>query len=76
MLCEDDKTVPAENSLMYYQQLLKFKVPAEMHIFPTGGHGWGFSAEKYVGKGNDKFSYARPYFEQTLDRWLTAQRTR
>ncbi|MCF0174420.1 MAG: alpha/beta hydrolase [Bacteroidaceae bacterium] len=76
VLCEDDKTVPAENSLMYYQQLLKFKVPSEMHIFPTGGHGWGFSSEKYVGKGNDKFSYARPYFEQTLERWLSAQRSR
>ncbi len=74
VLCEDDKTVPAENSLMYYQQLLANKVPAEIHIFPTGGHGWGFSAEKYVGKGNDKFSYARPYFEQTLERWLVSVR--
>lgn len=74
VLCQDDKTVPAENSIMYYQALLKNKVPAEMHIFPTGGHGWGFNAEKYVGKGKDKFKYARPYFEQTLDRWLASVR--
>lgn len=74
VLCQDDKTVPAENSMMYYNQLIANKVPAEMHIFPTGGHGWGFSAEKYVGKGNDKFSYARPYFEQTLERWLISIR--
>lgn len=74
VLCQDDKTVPAENSMMYYNQLISKKVPAEMHIFPTGGHGWGFSAEKYVGKGNDKFSYARPYFEQTLERWLISIR--
>lgn len=74
VLCQDDKTVPAENSMMYYNQLISKKVPAEMHIFPTGGHGWGFSAEKYVGKGNDKFSYARPYFEQTLERWLISVR--
>lgn len=70
VLCQDDKTVPAQNSLMYYNKLLECKVPAEIHIFPTGGHGWGFSAEKYVGKGNDKFAYARPYFEQTLSRWI------
>lgn len=74
VLCQDDKTVPAENSMMYYNHLISKKVPAEMHIFPTGGHGWGFSAEKYVGKGNDKFSYARPYFEQTLERWLISVR--
>lgn len=74
VLCQDDKVVPAENSIMYYQKLLENKVEAEMHIFPTGGHGWGFSAEKYVGKGKDRFAYARPYFEQTLDRWLAARK--
>jgi hypothetical protein len=41
-----------------------------MHIWPTGGHGWGFSAEKYVGKGKDPFAYAREDFENSLERWL------
>jgi len=37
----DDKAVPAENSLLFYQALRKHKVPAEMHLYETGGHGFG-----------------------------------
>lgn len=37
----DDKTVPVQNSLMFYEALLKAKVKAEMHIFQAGGHGFG-----------------------------------
>ena len=69
-LCSDDRVVPAENSLLYYNALIDLDVPVEMHIWPTGGHGWGFSAEKYVGKGKDPFAYARADFENSLDRWL------
>jgi len=36
-----DDPVKVENSLFYYQGLLKAKVPAEMHLYPTGGHGYG-----------------------------------
>lgn len=68
--CTDDRTVPVENSIMYYRRLVSDGVGAEMHIYPKGGHGWGFSAEKYVGKGKDRFSYARPEFERSLERWL------
>lgn len=42
VLCSDDEAVPPQNSLMYYGQLLSHKVSATMHIFPTGGHGWGW----------------------------------
>lgn len=66
----DDRTVPVENSLRYYRQLVKYGVPAEMHIYPTGGHGWGFRSEKFLGKGNDVFKYARSEFENSLERWL------
>ena len=69
-LCSDDKVVPAENSLMYYNALIDNDVPVEMHIWPKGNHGWGFEAEKYVGKGNDPFAYARQEFEASLERWL------
>ena len=69
-LCSDDKTVPAENSLIYYNRLIELDVPAEMHIWPTGGHGWGFSSEKFKGKGNDKFAYGREDFYNSLSRWL------
>ena len=69
-LSADDNSVPADNSCDYYSALLANKVPVELHVFPAGGHGWGFSAEKYVGKGNDKFSKYRPEFEAVLLRWL------
>ena len=75
-LCSDDRTVPAENSIRLYRSLLSCNVPVEMHIYPSGGHGWGFSAERYVGKGHDGFSYARDEFYSSLERWLEAQRNR
>lgn len=69
-LSSDDSTVPAENSLRYYNALIDSEVPVEMHMWPTGGHGWGFSSEKYKGKGKDKFAYAREDFYNSLSRWL------
>ncbi|MFC5191173.1 alpha/beta hydrolase [Algoriphagus aquatilis] len=44
---QDDKGVPIENSLLYYQALHKHGVKASLHIYPTGGHGFGFG----LGKG-------------------------
>ena len=38
---QDDKTVPVQNSLAFYQACLKSKVPVEMHLYPLGGHGFG-----------------------------------
>ena len=73
-LCSDDFVVPAENSLRYYNQLINLDVPAEMHIWPRGGHGWGFSSEKFVGKGKDRFVYAREEMYSSLKRWLESLR--
>jgi acetyl esterase/lipase len=39
--CEDDKTVPVLNSLCFYEALVKNGVPAEIHVYPRGGHGFG-----------------------------------
>ena len=36
----DDKAVPVDNSVNYYMACLKQNVPAEMHLYPTGGHGF------------------------------------
>ena len=36
----DDKGVPVENSILYYQACVRNGVPAEMHLYPTGGHGF------------------------------------
>lgn len=41
VLASDDKTVKPENSIRYYQALLANKVPAELHAFQNGGHGFG-----------------------------------
>lgn len=37
----DDKTVPVENSLLFYGALKDKGISAEMHIYPKGGHGFG-----------------------------------
>ena len=70
-LSTDDKTVPVVNSILYYSALVDCKVSAEMHIFPEGGHGWGFTPQEYQFEGQtDKFAYARSEFETSLLRWL------
>jgi acetyl esterase/lipase len=37
----DDQSVSVKNSLRYYEACLDHGVQAEMHIYPTGGHGFG-----------------------------------
>lgn len=44
---EDDKAVPVENSISFYLACLKSGVPAEMHLYPTGGHGFGMRTAKF-----------------------------
>ena len=58
----DDAGVPVENSLSFYQALKTNKVPAEMHIYPYGGHGFGLA----VGKG-----YLNTWTDRCID-WLTS----
>ncbi|HAY08118.1 MAG TPA: alpha/beta hydrolase [Hyphomonas sp.] len=41
MHAEDDEAVPVENSLMVYEALREAGVPVSMHLFETGGHGFG-----------------------------------
>ena len=41
VLAGDDQAVNPENSIQYYEALLKNHVPAELHIFQNGGHGFG-----------------------------------
>ncbi|MCE7061554.1 alpha/beta hydrolase [Dyadobacter sp. CY343] len=45
----DDTGVPVENSIQYYLALKNKKIPAEMHLYPKGGHGYGMRTE---GKGS------------------------
>lgn len=37
----NDKTVKIKNSIIFYENLVKNGVSAEMHLYPKGGHGFG-----------------------------------
>jgi acetyl esterase/lipase len=37
----EDDPIPVEGVLVYYRALKNAKVPAEMHLYPAGGHGYG-----------------------------------
>jgi acetyl esterase/lipase len=56
----DDKTVPVENSLLFYQALKDNGVSAEMHIYPKGGHGFGLALGR---------SYLETWTDRCID-WL------
>lgn len=56
----DDGAVPVENSIRYYQACIKYNVPAEMHFYPKGGHGFGM----YNKTTNDLWM-------ERLKNWLT-----
>lgn len=43
ILADDDGGVPPRNSIEFYMALKKNKIPAEMHIFRDGGHGFGMT---------------------------------
>lgn len=60
LLSSDDTLVPSSNSVVYYNALIKNKVPVSMHIFPTGNHGWGF---------NPNFAYHNQVKELML-KWM------
>ena len=60
MHSSDDNTVPVENSINYYMSLVKNGVPASLHTYPIGGHGWGF---------RDNFIYKRQWTGE-LEKWL------
>ena len=60
LLSDDDRVVPPVNSTLYYNALKDNGVKASMHIYPTGGHGWGI---------RKNFKY-REQWQQTVLDWL------
>ena len=44
----DDTSVPVQNSIKYFQALIDKDIPAEMHIYPYGGHGYSLA----IGRGH------------------------
>jgi acetyl esterase/lipase len=57
----DDKAVPVENSINYYLALKQNKVPAEMHLYENGGHGFGLGVN---GTNKD--------WSKACEKWLAA----
>ncbi len=55
MLSADDGAVPPINGIGYFLSLREQKVPATLHVYPTGGHGWGF---------RDNFTYKRQWTDE------------
>lgn len=56
----DDSAVNPGNSLIYAEELLKNGIPFSLHVYPYGGHSFGF---------NDSFPYKKNYLEE-LKQWL------
>lgn len=60
MHSSDDTAVPVLNSINYYLAMYKYGVSATMHLYPVGGHGWGF---------NDSFPYKSQWTDE-MEKWL------
>ena len=40
-LCDDDNVVSPKHGVTYYSKCNLNGVPSSLHVYPTGGHGWG-----------------------------------
>lgn len=60
LLADDDVTVQPEHSMAYYKALKYYGIPASMHVYPSGKHGWA---------GHDEYKYAEQAKEAIKD-WL------
>ena len=59
----DDKTVPPQNSIAYFLALNKYGIPCELHMYESGGHGFG------LGRGTGTTST----WPETFKAWLQAR---
>lgn len=60
MLSSDDTGVYPQNSISYYNALIKNGIKVSLHSYPSGGHGWGFS---------DHFPFKSEWMNE-LEKWL------
>jgi len=42
----DDDVVPVQNSIAYMTALTKLRIPCELHVYQSGGHGFGLGKSK------------------------------
>jgi len=62
----EDSAVPLENSLAFYAALRRAGVPAEMHLYPRGGHGFGLDD----GLGTTSLWFDRLQDWMAMNGWL------
>jgi acetyl esterase/lipase len=67
---EGDKTVPVENSLGFFEAMRRAGVPAELHVYPKGEHGFGLRP----GNGTTSDWPARAEDWMRAGGWLPAQK--
>ena len=75
LVSDDDRSLSPENSLRYYRALRAHGVPAQIHIFPTGDHGWGFAAKAYTGRKDPIGDESRATVDSVLEAFLQSLRT-
>jgi acetyl esterase/lipase len=59
----DDDAVPVQNSLLFHAALVAHKIPAELHVYPKGGHGFSLA----LGRGR------LTTWTEVCARWLAEQ---
>lgn len=60
LFSDDDNGVDPRNGAEFYNTTKAHGIPAEIHIWPSGGHGWGW---------RENFKYSEE-MKSTVDRWL------
>jgi acetyl esterase/lipase/lysophospholipase L1-like esterase len=60
MSADDNVVPPLTNGLKYYESMRRMGVPCAVHIYPVGGHGWGY---------RDSFAYHNEVLQE-LSAWL------
>lgn len=48
---DDDRLAPADHSVPFYLALKKAKIPAELHVYSSGGHGFGIRKTNHTAAG-------------------------
>ena len=63
---QDDEIVPASNTLALAEALANKKIPYEVHIFASGGHGFSLANETIVGTKGDANLRVGQWVEQSV----------
>jgi acetyl esterase/lipase len=67
----DDNAVKVENAIVFYQSLINNKVPAELHIYQKGGHGFGMNNKTTADQWMDRLKNwldANGYMKSALNK--------